>query len=520
MGPGMQLPRIVLLASALTAASVAACATATPADDATLVHVDALLAPHRVTLLRASADGEARPATPDYDGADAIRWELRDASGTLVATGHVSDGRTARYEFGESGQVDGVADPRAAIGTVSVDVPNVSGSLSFWDGAGRIGTTPFEAVASTDGVIESSLVDVSKDVIGTPVRLSTHAASADNVKLLLVPDGYTEAELPAFRKVAANVATKLGQIPGYREHWDQFDVYAQDVRSQNSGIFDPSKGGTPKDTAFETSFGDGVKSPHRCVLPSEHVRASAVASLHQIAKSISADMVIIISNSTEYGGCAMPWERLAVMTANELGVRIVAHEMGHALFDLSDEYEFNPPTCDLGALKRGKSNVSSDLGALPWKDMIASSTAVPTTSASAGTVGAFEGGGYCAKGAYRPTANCFMRSLDADFCPVCRREVDRFFDRRKNPGPSSVVVKNSANQGFYVKCGATGAPESRCSGWTWVATGKSATVRTVDGRLVIDNSTVSGASPRWSSVAVTATSASLTVYPHEDPTRP
>ena len=48
----------------------------------------------------------------------------------------------------------------------------------------------------------------------------------------------------------------------------------------------------------------------------------------------------------------------------------------------------------------------------------------------AGKVGAFEGGGYQAKGIYRPAVDCIMFTRDkVGFCPVCRRAIERVIDQ-------------------------------------------------------------------------------------------
>ena len=47
----------------------------------------------------------------------------------------------------------------------------------------------------------------------------------------------------------------------------------------------------------------------------------------------------------------------------------------------------------------------------------------------AGKVGAFEGGGYRAKGLYRPQADCIMFTRNPKhFCKVCSRAIERMID--------------------------------------------------------------------------------------------
>jgi len=56
-----------------------------------------------------------------------------------------------------------------------------------------------------------------------------------------------------------------------------------------------------------------------------------------------------------------------------------------------------------------------------WEAMITEGTPVPTPAEDVynETVGVYEGGGYVAKGVYRPMIDCRMHTNDAAFCPVC-----------------------------------------------------------------------------------------------------
>ena len=86
-----------------------------------------------------------------------------------------------------------------------------------------------------------------------------------------------------------------------------------------------------------------------------------------------------------------------------------------------------------------------------WKDMVTPGTPIPTPWVDKGgtreermaeakrqreemkkkkpVVGAFEGGGYKAKGIYRPVETCRMRdNYNPTFCPVCEQALRRIID--------------------------------------------------------------------------------------------
>ena len=66
-----------------------------------------------------------------------------------------------------------------------------------------------------------------------------------------------------------------------------------------------------------------------------------------------------------------------------------------------------------------------------WKDMIDTDTPIPTPSSPKyrDKVGVFEGGGYVAKGVYRPMEDCSMKTATVNnFCPVCKRAIQKMID--------------------------------------------------------------------------------------------
>jgi hypothetical protein len=116
--------------------------------------------------------------------------------------------------------------------------------------------------------------------------------------------------------------------------------------------------------------------------------------------------------------------------------------MGHAILNLADEYEAG--TCDTTD-KAANLSSSASLDQIPWSDLV-NTKELPTLDQSPNVVGAFEGAGYCTRGLYRPAHDCLMRSLGIKMCPVCRRELDRFF-ATSNQGKSVGCDKPSCSDG-------------------------------------------------------------------------
>ena len=77
-------------------------------------------------------------------------------------------------------------------------------------------------------------------------------------------------------------------------------------------------------------------------------------------------------------------------------------------------------------------NISTQVDfAAKWKDMLSENTPVPTPAEVSENypTGVYEGGGYSAKGIFRPAENCRMRTNEYPaFCPVCQRALRRIIE--------------------------------------------------------------------------------------------
>jgi hypothetical protein len=152
-------------------------------------------------------------------------------------------------------------------------------------------------------------------------------------------------------------------------------------------------------------------------------------TIRNYASLVPCDQICILVNTDKYGGGGIYnfWNITSAKNSQRNGV--FAHELGHSFGALGDEYydsevstedfynlKTEPYQCNLTTLVDFSSK---------WKDMVDKNTKIPTESIdkNAKVVGAYEGGGYIAKGIYRPYINCKMKALSADFCPVCQRSL-------------------------------------------------------------------------------------------------
>ena len=360
----------------------------------------------------------------------ALRYQLLDGDGDPVVAGVLPDTRWAYSEGVENG-VPYREDVRFAQGYVSVRLPSVRGTLILseprQDGAVELGRVDFDP-----GVGRSRhALAGDDDILADPVTL--HGGDAAKVKLLIVPEGYTEEQMPLFEMRAAEMTHDLFATRDYSDYRGAFRVQRQNVRSQDSGL--EGKTGDTIDSAFElqTSTSCPEFGGPRSWWGLGGSKGEDL--VRDLGKRAGAHYTIVLVNYEEpLTACAR--DQLVVLGAGDNPGRILAHELGHALFDLGDEYVSGrgtfPPLCSVsGWFGAGeKANVTTDGGSPPWWDLVTEGVPLPTPNSPdyGGVVGAFEGAQGCDNGYFRPSYHCMMDNSNAfDFCPVCRREMDRFF---------------------------------------------------------------------------------------------
>jgi hypothetical protein len=102
---------------------------------------------------------------------------------------------------------------------------------------------------------------------------------------------------------------------------------------------------------------------------------------------------------------------------------VFVHEFGHSFAGLGDEYYDSSTSYeDFYNIKiePWEPNITTKVHfESKWKDMIESGA----------EVGLYEGGGYMAKGIFRPVPDCRMKTNTAPgFCPVCQRAIERMIE--------------------------------------------------------------------------------------------
>jgi hypothetical protein len=303
-------------------------------------------------------------------------------------------------------------------------------------------------------------------------RLMHNGHPESKIDLVILPDGYTEEEMDKFRKDVKRLLDILFSVSPFKERKKDFNVWAVEAPSNQSGIDNP-RTGKYVDNAFGCSFNAFDSDRYVLTWDNKTIRKAAARAPY--------DIIHIIFNDDKYGGGGIYNLWATGAADNEWQGYLFVHEFGHSFAGLGDEYyvsqvaysEFYPP-----GVEPWGPNITAlpDKSHIKWQDLMKSDTPLPTPWEKAeyethqesygetrramrergaapaqldslskadskwvrdflrsqenwGKVGAYQGACYASEGLYRPYLDCIMftKTLEG-FCPVCQRAIETVID--------------------------------------------------------------------------------------------
>lgn len=246
------------------------------------------------------------------------------------------------------------------------------------------------------------------------------------IDVAILAEGYTTAEMDLFYQDAAATCESLFFYEPFKSMKDKFNIVAVAAPSADSGVSVPRKKEwkqTAVGSHFDTFYSD------------RYLTTSRVKDIHNVLAGIPYEHIIIIANTNEYGGGGI-YNSYTLTAAHHSSFKpVVVHEFGHSFGGLADEYFYESDVMtDTYPLKvePWEPNITTRTNfTAKWEDMLTKGTPIPTPVSQnlKYPVGVYEGGGYSAKGIYRPAYDCRMRTNDyPTFCPVCQRAIRKVID--------------------------------------------------------------------------------------------
>ncbi|REJ82900.1 MAG: T9SS C-terminal target domain-containing protein [Bacteroidetes bacterium] len=244
----------------------------------------------------------------------------------------------------------------------------------------------------------------------------------NRINLIIMGDGYTNAEMSQFRTDARTVSNYLFSIPPFLQYQEFFNVFAIEVVSNESGTDHPATASdegsysvpfSSVDNYLQTTFDYG--GTHRCLFSSQSALIYSIANTN----FPMWDYLNVIVNTSHYGGCA---SSIAYTSMHSASPEIFVHELGHMFGNLADEYDYGGSNCNAGTSQNINVSQQTDTSLLVWKNWLSTAPIPTPAGTNCGLIGLYEGARYCTSNWYRPKCNCKMRSLNQPFCEVCTEQ--------------------------------------------------------------------------------------------------
>lgn len=263
-------------------------------------------------------------------------------------------------------------------------------------------------------------------VKATVTKINDAGDPATCLDFVFIAEGYKADEMGKFRDDVKKMTGVLFNEPPYNEFKNRINIWAVEAISQDSGTDIPGER-IYVNTAMNFSFYTfGLD---------RYLTSQDIKSINDYAALAPHDNIIVLINSTRYGGGGVYNYYTGTTTGHLLSPKVFIHELGHGFAGLADEYyssevayeDFYPLN-----VEPWEPNITTMVNFdLKWKKMILKDTPVPTPADDKykDVTGLFEGAGYSAKGIYRPQLDCRMKSNGPNgYCSVCRDAVRKMIE--------------------------------------------------------------------------------------------
>jgi len=279
----------------------------------------------------------------------------------------------------------------------------------------------------------SQFMDPTKEFILKPKKNSNEIIPlhysgdiAQKLDIAIIADGYAKTEVEKMKKDFEKFKDAILKLQPFDKNTDKINIWAVLAISAESGITNP------RDSIFvKTALGSSFNT----INSDRYLMTMENKTLHDQLSNSAYDQIIIMCNTEKYGGGGIYNFYSSAAAGNSRANYLIQHEFGHAFAGLGDEYytsevsveDFYPST-----IEPWEPNITTLVNfESKWKDMLDINTPVPTpaTEENNQRIGVYEGGGYMAKGVYRPFIDCTMKSIRPNaLCPVCKRATQWMID--------------------------------------------------------------------------------------------
>lgn len=243
--------------------------------------------------------------------------------------------------------------------------------------------------------------------------------------IVFLPEGYTKEEMGKFKDDCKRFAGYLFDYSPFKENKDKINVWGVEAPSAESETDIPGKG-IWKQTLLNSHF--YTFDSERYLMTEDYHNVCDVAA------NAPYDQIFILVNTPKYGGGAIYNFYSMTSAYDKRANQIFVHEFAHGLAGLADEYGNDNTYQDMYPtdVEPWEPNLTTMVNFdAKWKNLVEKGIPVPTPVEEKykNKIGVFEGGGYVAKGVYRPTFNSIMNSFTSnEFNDVCKQVLQRIIN--------------------------------------------------------------------------------------------
>lgn len=255
-----------------------------------------------------------------------------------------------------------------------------------------------------------------------------HGDCSEKVDIVIIPEGYSPEQMGLFISDCQKFANDIISFEPWTSNKDKLNIRAILSPSEESGTDIPGENIWRK-TILNSSFYTFDSERYLMTLDNKSVR--------NLAANAPYDQIYILVNTTKYGGGGIYNFYSTSVNSNEQSAKIIVHEFGHAFAGLADEY-YNNSTSFNDFYQMDVEPWEPNITTLvnfdkKWKHLLRKKTQIPTPEdgkwAKKDRLGVYEGGGYSAKGIYRPSIDCLMHTFDGEvFCDACKDAIQNMIN--------------------------------------------------------------------------------------------
>jgi hypothetical protein len=303
------------------------------------------------------------------------------------------------------------------------------------------GTRPF--VRSACVLLASCLLTITTVIAQIQTEgLMVNGPKSNRINFVYMSEGFQSSQMSTFKSRAKLINDYLftdDHCSPFKEYRSFFNSWLIKVPSNESGITHPGTATDEatsnhqpiqtKDSYFKASFDNG--GIHRLVSVQSTSQVLTMAG-NRIPEY---DQVMVLCNSPYYGGSGGQIAAFSDVQAPQ----VAQHELGHSYAYLADEYFAL-------AFEAANMTQNNNPATIKWKKWLGVDNTGIYPYGTSGVEATW----------YRPSQNCVMQYLGADFCAVCKQAiVDRMHHDVDmidgySPSTNAFTLMNKGNPFFSV----------------------------------------------------------------------